>query len=573
MPRMTGGQALARQLYREGVRVIFGLPGVQLYHLLDGLHEQSEIRFITTRHEQATTYMADGFSRAGGGIGTALVVPGPGLQNASAGIGTAYSASSPILVIAGQVEQDLIGVDRGVLHEINDQLDTIRPVIKWSRRILAAQDVPGSVHEAFHQLQPGRPRPVEIEIPPDTLAEEADVELVDPVDYQRPAAAAAEIRRGAELLANASNPAIWAGGGVHLADAHTALLQVAEHLQAPVFATGEDRGAVSDRHYLSLGPISFGRDSYRDRRAEHDLIFAVGTRLATPGLLDSQQVLQLDIDAQEIGRNHERTVGMVGDARATLAALYAQLAQMIPPRASRKAELEALYAQRFDAAAEPLKSFMRAIRAGKPDDGIIVQDFTQLGYYSRSHLHVAKAVQGEARSSSRTSRSVSTAALPDICAAFVHHSLLFRHPGLRLPDGARCQGGETRPCGGGDFRRRRLLVQLAGTGDRCQVRHQRGGDSVQRQRLRQRAARSAQSLRRPRVRFRAVQSGLHEARRRLRRAWGTGGGRRGPGSGAEARRRQRRSYPDRGSGRGVADSLLTRAISRECARCGHSRRG
>ena len=220
MPRMTGGQALARQLYREGVRVIFGLPGVQLYHLLDGLHEQSGIRFITTRHEQATTYMADGFSRAGGGIGTALVVPGPGLQNASAGIGTAYSASSPILVIAGQVEQDLIGVDRGVLHEINDQLDTIRPVIKWGRRILAAQDVPGSVREAFRQLQSGRPRPVEIEVPPDTLAEEAEVELLEPVACRRPAAAAAEIRRGAELLAGATNPAIWAGGGVHLADAH-----------------------------------------------------------------------------------------------------------------------------------------------------------------------------------------------------------------------------------------------------------------------------------------------------------------------------------------------------------------
>lgn len=91
MPMMTGGQALARSLHREGVRVIFGLPGVQLYHLLDGLYDESDIRFITTRHEQATTYMADGYARAGGGIGTALVVPGPGLQNASAGIGTAYA--------------------------------------------------------------------------------------------------------------------------------------------------------------------------------------------------------------------------------------------------------------------------------------------------------------------------------------------------------------------------------------------------------------------------------------------------------------------------------------------------
>ena len=139
MPKLTGGQALARALYQEGVRVVFGLPGVQLYHAMDGLYEVPEIRFITTRHEQATTYMADGYARAGGGIGTALVVPGPGLQNASAGIGTAYSASSPILVVAGQVQKELIGVERGVLHEVHDQMDTIRPVTKWSQRILDAQ--------------------------------------------------------------------------------------------------------------------------------------------------------------------------------------------------------------------------------------------------------------------------------------------------------------------------------------------------------------------------------------------------------------------------------------------------
>ena len=109
MPRMTGGQALAKSLHLEGVRVIFGLPGVQLYHALDPLYDEPDIRWITTRHEQATAYMADGFSRAGGGIGTAMVVPGPGLLNATAGIGTAYAASSPILVVSGQVQR---GADR-----------------------------------------------------------------------------------------------------------------------------------------------------------------------------------------------------------------------------------------------------------------------------------------------------------------------------------------------------------------------------------------------------------------------------------------------------------------------------
>jgi acetolactate synthase I/II/III large subunit len=213
MPKMTGGQALAKSLYREGVRVIFGLPGVQLYHLLDALYDEPDIRFITTRHEQATSYMADGYARAGGGIGTALVVPGPGLQNASAGIGTAYAASSPILVISGQIERDLIGVGRGMLHEVNDQLDTIRPVTKWATRILQPQDVPAAVQEAFRQLRTGRPRPVEIEIPPETLAEEADITLLEPLHPLRPAASAEQIQRGAEVLGQAKQLLIIAGDG------------------------------------------------------------------------------------------------------------------------------------------------------------------------------------------------------------------------------------------------------------------------------------------------------------------------------------------------------------------------
>ena len=215
---MTGGQALMRSLYLEGVRVIFGLPGVQLYHALDALVDQPEIRLITTRHEQATTYMADGYSRVGGGIGTALMVPGPGLLNAASGMSTAFSASSPILVVSGQVERDLIGSDRGVLHEVNDQIDAIRPVTKWAQRILDPAEVPQVVHEAFRQLKTGRPRPVEIEIPPETLADVADIDLIEPEDYPASAASEESIRRGAQILAEAKNPLIWAGGGVILSE-------------------------------------------------------------------------------------------------------------------------------------------------------------------------------------------------------------------------------------------------------------------------------------------------------------------------------------------------------------------
>ena len=166
MPRMTGGQALAKSLYREGVRVIFGLPGVQLYHAVDAIAQEPGIRFITTRHEQATAYMADGYARASGEVGTAMVVPGPGLLNASAAIGTAYAASSPTLIVAGQVQRDLIGVNRGVLHEVNDQMEAIKQVTKAAYRVLDPAGIPAAVHEAFRQLRTGRPRPVEIEVPP-----------------------------------------------------------------------------------------------------------------------------------------------------------------------------------------------------------------------------------------------------------------------------------------------------------------------------------------------------------------------------------------------------------------------
>jgi acetolactate synthase-1/2/3 large subunit len=388
---MTGGQALAKSLYREGVRVIFGLPGVQLYHLLDGLYDETGIRFITTRHEQATTYMADGYARAGGGIGTALVVPGPGLQNASAGIGTAYSASSPILVVSGQIERDLIGVDRGMLHEVNDQMDTIRPVTKWAARILKPQDVPAIVHEAFNQLKTGRPRPVEIEIPPETLAEEADIELLEPADPIRPAAAAEQIQAGAEILGNAKKLIILAGGGVISSQAGAALQTLAEYLQAPVITTAEGKGALSDRHELCLGALRLRQDPLTDYIAQTDVVLAVGTRLASPQILSGQTVVQIDVDEAEIGRNYANTIGLVGDAKRTLEALYTTLAATASAWPSRKDEVEALKRERREnphANLEPLAGFLKAIRNAMPDDGVVISGMTQVGYYSRPYYPV-----------------------------------------------------------------------------------------------------------------------------------------------------------------------------------------
>ncbi len=381
---------MARSLYLEGVRVIFGLPGVQLYHALDGLQGEPGIRFITTRHEQATAYMADGFTRAGGGTGTAMMVPGPGLQNASAAIGTAYAASSPMLVVSGQIERDLIGRDRGILHEVNDQLDTIRPVTKWARRILDPAEVPDAVHEAFHQLKTGRPRPVEIEIPPETLAEVADVELHEPEEYPHPPADPESVMTGARIMSEAANPLIWAGGGVIYSEAQEALLRVAEHLQAPIITSAEGKGAISDRHPLALGAQRLRNDPIARDEPHFDAILAVGTRMANPAWLGGQRIVQIDIDPAELGRNYDNTFGIQGDARQTLESMYQDLAQIAPARASRADEFENLRQRRVESSirVEPQESITATIREVMPDDGILISGMTQIGYYSRAFYPV-----------------------------------------------------------------------------------------------------------------------------------------------------------------------------------------
>ena len=391
MAKMTGGEAFAKSLYREGVRVIFGLPGVQLYGLLDGLAKEPGIRFINTRHEQATTYMADGYARAGGDIGTALVVPGPGLQNASAGIGTAYSASSPVLVLAGQVERDLIGVERGMLHEIKGQMDTIKPVTKHQRLVLEAEDIPEAVHEAMEQLKTGRPRPVEIEIPPETLYDVADIELLEEGKYERPGGNPESIKNGADLIASADNPLFWAGGGVISAEASSELTAIAEFLQAPVITTGEGRGAISDRSHLSIGSFRFKNDTFFENRIDdHDLIIAVGTRMAYPEFLKGQKVLQIDIDEEEIGRNYTNTEGILGDAKKSLGSLLEALQTRMEAKDSRREELSKIKEERFNPSTviEPQNSYVEAIRRAMPDDGILISGMTQIGYYSRNKYEV-----------------------------------------------------------------------------------------------------------------------------------------------------------------------------------------
>src|SRR5215469_1295002 len=166
----SGADLLVESLLASGIRTVFGLPGVQLDPAFDALARRADrIRVYHTRHEQATSYMADGYARASGEPGCCLVVPGPGLRNAMSVLATAHACASPVLCVAGQVPSDQIDSGRGLLHEIPHQLEMVRSVVKWSGRAMRPDELPGLVAEAVSQTRTGRPRPVAIEVPPDVL--------------------------------------------------------------------------------------------------------------------------------------------------------------------------------------------------------------------------------------------------------------------------------------------------------------------------------------------------------------------------------------------------------------------
>ncbi len=390
MPTMTGGQALVQQLKVEGIDTIFGLPGVQLDWAFDAIYDERDyFRVVHTRHEQATAYMADGYARSTGRVGMCLVVPGPGLLNASAALATAYGCSSPVLCVSGQIDSKLIGLGRGMLHEVKDQMQAIASVTKWQGRAMAPAEVPGIVHEAFAQLRDGRPRPVEIEVPPDVLQATGDVHLREPALVAPAAGDPDLIERAAEALGRARRPLIWAGGGVLRAGAWDELRELAEMLEAPVVMTVNARGALSHRHHLALTD-----NAAVDLAPGADVVLVVGSRFVVgantswqPG---DKTVIQLDADPEEVGRNYSPDIAIVADAKAGLAELVERVPRHNGSRPSRRDEIEALKGAMAARAAaiQPQADFGLAIRAEMPDDALLVSESTQVGYWTQGYFPV-----------------------------------------------------------------------------------------------------------------------------------------------------------------------------------------
>lgn len=384
---MTGGEALAAQLVQEGVTMVFGVPGVQLDWAMEGLYAQrAHIQYRGVRHEQAATYMADGYARSRGEVGVAMVVPGPGVLNAAAGLATAYACSSPVLLIAGQIPSAHIGRALGFLHEIPDQSGILRSLTKWTARAARPEDIPRLVRAAVRQLHTGRPQPVALEVPPDVLSATSAVELLTPDarerDDLRTAPDPAAIRRAAEILGSASRPLVYAGSGVLASEASAALQRLAERLGAPVVVSDNGRGAISDRHPLALTSLSG-----RELMPLADAVLAVGARFVAghaQSVHPHAAVILMNADPRDLGAPRRPTVSILADAKRGLTALADELDGKARGRASW-ADLAAArrQARAQIAAVHPQAEYISALRAAIPDHGVLVSELTQVGYVTR----------------------------------------------------------------------------------------------------------------------------------------------------------------------------------------------
>ena len=326
---MTGGQIVIEALKHRGVDTVFGIPGMHSLPVYDALVDEPGIRHVLARHEQGATFMANGYARASARPGVALTTTGPAACNAMAALADAYRDSVPVLVISSQIHSDFIGQDRGMFHEMNDQLGMARGAAGWARRVESPDEIAHVLAQAWDAMTAGRPRPAYVEIPENLLASEAagDVDCAPPA---RPSPDPAVVAEAARRLERAERPLIYAGGGVDAARAGTHLTRLAETLGSPVAMTCNGRGSIPDDHPLALGCVRFTHRPYRDLWTEADVVLAAGTDLdefetGRWQLPAPRTLLRVDIDPDQTTRNYSPTVALAGDAGQVLRALADQL--------------------------------------------------------------------------------------------------------------------------------------------------------------------------------------------------------------------------------------------------------
>jgi len=384
MAVMSTGQVIADSLIAHGVDTVFGIPGAHMYDFNDALAQRQErLRFITTRHEQGAGYMAYGYAKSTGRVGTYTVVPGPGLLNSGAALCTAYGATAPVLCVTGNIMANLIGQGRGQLHELPDQLALLRGLTKFAERINHPTEAGQVMAEAFRQLRSGRIRPVAVEAPWDVFGLRAEVAPVVPLaPLAAPLPDPAGLAAAAKLIAAAKRPLISVGAGALAAG--EAVLELAQLLQAPVTAHRSGKGVVPEDSPYGMSSVA-AWDYWR----ECDLLIGIGSRLELQYLRwrwfpKGLKVIRIDIDPTEMVRL-KPDVGLVTDAQLGTRALSAAVQKTGAVRPAQTEGFAAIKQRAHQAiqSVAPQMQYLNVIRDVLPRDGFYCEEISQVGFTSR----------------------------------------------------------------------------------------------------------------------------------------------------------------------------------------------
>ena len=377
---MTGAEALIESLRVNGVRHVFGIPSTHTLEIYRALGQAGDIEHITTTHEQGAAFMADGYARATGRPGVCIVTTGPGVTNAATAIAEAYSDSVPVLCITAHIPSEDIGLGRGHSHELRSQENVLDGVTDDNCLILSPDQVGQAVHDAFRRFRNRRPRPVSLAIPVDVQEAKTSVLIPDaPIEAPlRPDGDAVE--RASELLNSAVAPAIVAGGGAQ--GAVEELSALAERLDAPVATTLNGKGAIPSGHPLEASLVVYR--SVAGFLEDCDVVLAVGSELSPADLWTGPlrlggKLVQVDIDPDQIGRNHPVDAAVVGDAGATMAMML----DALEGQGSREGAARAGYAREvaYEEALVMGRSYLpwiRAFRKAMPAESTLALDIAMV---------------------------------------------------------------------------------------------------------------------------------------------------------------------------------------------------
>jgi acetolactate synthase-1/2/3 large subunit len=397
---MTGAQAIIEALKKEKVNHIFGISGGAVLPIYDVLYD-AEMRNILAKHEQCAGHMADGYARASGLPGVCIATSGPGATNLVTGIANAYMDSSPVVSITGQVTRAAIGKDA---FQEADIVGITTPITKYVTQVKRTEDIPKVFKTAFYIATSGRPGPVLVDVPKDIQQHSTDFEFHDsitlrgykPRDNPHPV----QVKRAAEMLVKAEHPMILAGGGVIISNASRDLLKLAELMMLPVATTLMGKGSIPETHPLSLGMVGMhGMAQANTLILESDVLLTVGARFSdrttarVDGFCPDTQIIHVDIDSAEIGKNVKIDLPIVADAGKTLREIYKLVVKKAMTNEksawhSRIQQVREHYTSELERDSQSITApaIIRSLRALLPNNAIIATEVGQNQMWAALHF-------------------------------------------------------------------------------------------------------------------------------------------------------------------------------------------